>query len=101
MAWAFEYIHQCNHSKREIVLLKLDLEKAFDTVEHEEILNVMAAMGFPSQWNAWMKVIFSLASSPVLLNGVPGKFLNANVESGKGIPYLPSCLLWEQICCNP
>lgn len=48
LAWAFKYIHQCKHSRREIVLLKLDFEKAFNTIEHEVILKVMSAMGFPS-----------------------------------------------------
>jgi retron-type reverse transcriptase len=49
IAWCFEYIHQCQQ-KREILILKLDFAKAFDTVEHSAILQMMSALGFPDKW---------------------------------------------------
>ena len=73
LAWCFEFIHQCHQSRREIVILKLDFEKAFDTVEHNTILSVMQHMGFPDTWIHWIRLIFSSGTSAVLLNGVPRK----------------------------
>jgi hypothetical protein len=46
LAWAFEYIHQCHHSRRQIIILKLDFTKAFDTVEYSTILHMMQHLGF-------------------------------------------------------
>jgi hypothetical protein len=50
IAWAFEYIFQCMHSKQEIVILKLDFAKAFDTIEHSAILDMMKTLGFSKEW---------------------------------------------------
>lgn len=41
VAWAYEYIHQCKQSKSEVVILKLDFAKAFDTIENQAILQIL------------------------------------------------------------
>jgi hypothetical protein len=51
----------------------LDFAKAFDTIEHEAILQVMKHMGFNDLWLRWIKEILSTRTSSILLNGVPGK----------------------------
>lgn len=71
LAWSFEYIHQCQQSKREIVIAKLDFAKAFDTVEHVVILEMLKLLNFPPRWVRWVDAILCSGSASVLLNGVP------------------------------
>nr|ABA92847.2 retrotransposon protein, putative, unclassified [Oryza sativa Japonica Group] len=49
----------CQQSKREIVLLKLDFGKAFDTIEHSAILSVLHHIGFPPKWIEWVQKALS------------------------------------------
>lgn len=59
LAWGFEYIHQCHHSRQEAIILKLDFEKAFDTIEHDVILQMLQQLGFPDKWLSWTRAILS------------------------------------------
>jgi hypothetical protein len=50
LVWAFEYIYLCKRSKKEMGILQLDFEKAFDKIEHQVILQIMKFKGFGSKW---------------------------------------------------
>ena len=74
LAWDFGYIYQCEASKKEIILLKLDFAKAFDTIDHAAMLKIMKSMGFDNnKWMKWIEIIFNSGMSSVLLNGTPGR----------------------------
>jgi hypothetical protein len=88
LAWSFEYIHQCQQSKRKIVIVKLDFAKAFDTIEHYVILEMLEKLNFPPKWISWVATILSSGTTSVLLNGVPRK------------SFPPCCLFLQLKFCN-
>lgn len=89
LAWAFQFLHLYHDSKKEIFIIKLDFEKAFDKVEHHVILAMLKCKGFTHKWQQWISNILCSGTSSVLLNGVPGKRFHCKRGVWQGDPLSP------------
>ena len=100
LAWSLEFLHLCHQSKREIIILKLDFEKAFNKVDHDLMIQIMRHKGLPEQWLKWMNMIFGSGTSSALLNGVLGKTFHCKRGVRQGILCLLFSLFWQLTSCK-
>ena len=65
-------VRRLHKQKKSALFLKLDIQKAFDSVNWGYLLEVLQAMGFGPRWREWISILFGTASSRALLNGTQG-----------------------------
>jgi hypothetical protein len=72
-AAAIEMVQSGNKLKTPIIVLKLDFQKAFDSIHWEAIMQVMMVRGFPQKWIEWVRVLPKTSKAQVLINGQCGR----------------------------
>ena len=68
---ANEVVDDAKKSKKELMLFKVDFEKAYDSVDWGYLDAVMHKMAFPVLWRKWIKKCVSTVTTSILVNGSP------------------------------
>ena len=71
------------------LLCKLGIEKAYDHLNRDFLLQVLGKMGFGSKWINWIRWCISTATFSVLVNGTPTGFFQSSRGLRQGDPLSP------------
>lgn len=82
-------IHSMKTKKTNGVILKLDFEKAFDTVNWDFLFATLQHMNFRNKWIMWIKSIFTSIHIYFLVNGSPTNEYTPNRGLWQGDPHSP------------
>ena len=71
---ANEVIDSWQKRKEKGLICKLDIEKAYDSINWKFLLKILQKMGFGSTWLGWMWSCLSSTKFSILVNGVSAGF---------------------------
>lgn len=79
----------CHIRKASTMIIKLDFRKAFDSISWDSLLTILHYRGFSRKWCSWIQTLLSSGKTAVLLNGVPGHWINCKNGLRQGDPLSP------------
>ena len=75
------------------VICKLDIEKAYDHVNWETLLDLLKRMGYGEKWCKWIRTCISTIQFSILVNGSPPDFFGSTRGLREGDPLSPMLFL--------
>lgn len=74
-------VQQFHRQRKAMMLLKLDISKAFDTVSWGFLMSMLQFRGFGPLWRRWLSAVFLTAETRILINGV----LSDTIKPARGL----------------
>lgn len=79
-----KYIYDVLDNSKKTIAVFLDFAKAFDTVDHNELLNIMPGFGIDNVSLKWFVSYLTYRSQMVTINGIIGNDLKINCGLPQG-----------------
>jgi len=70
-------IHNIFHKKKKAMIMKIDLKKAFDSVDWDYLRLILLSVGFGLNFTDWIMSCVSSANLSVLINGEASRFFKS------------------------
>ena len=97
-----DVIDYCENNEQDGAILFLDFQKAFDTVNHEFLKNVLKKYNFGSSFIKWVDIMYHNADACVTNNGWTSKpfKINKGIRQGCPLSALLFLLVVEVLACD-
>jgi len=90
---ANEVVDEAKRLNKELLMFKVDFEKAYDSVDLQYLDSVMINMNFPTIWRKWITECVGTAKASVLVNGCPTEQFHIERGLRQGDPLSPFLFL--------
>jgi hypothetical protein len=89
----FRFVHASTRQlfvwKKQTILFKADISKAFDSMACSFLLELFGHLDFSKVWINWIATLLRTSSTKILLNGVPGMCIRHGHRLWQGVHCLP------------
>ncbi|XP_028122593.1 uncharacterized protein LOC114319737 [Camellia sinensis] len=86
---ANEVVDRWHKARKKGIILKLDFEKAYDSLSWDFLLSMLGSFGFGARWIRWMKTCVITTMVSVLVNGSPTEEFQPQKGLRQGDPLSP------------